>query len=97
MYLHCRTVHVIKLISRDSIEACMLRVGQEKLKLEQDMTNDGGECPWIQTLSNLQVTIYKMNFKIPPLPGLVHGIFKMLSLYCICHFAAMSMKHFHII
>ncbi|XP_058641299.1 SWI/SNF-related matrix-associated actin-dependent regulator of chromatin subfamily A containing DEAD/H box 1A isoform X2 [Onychostoma macrolepis] len=38
-----RTVQVIKLISRDSIEACMLRVGQEKLKLEQDMTTDGEE------------------------------------------------------
>uniref|UniRef100_A0A672LJQ2 DNA helicase n=1 Tax=Sinocyclocheilus grahami TaxID=75366 RepID=A0A672LJQ2_SINGR len=38
-----RTVQVIKLISRGSIEACMLRVGQEKLKLEQDMTTDGGE------------------------------------------------------
>ncbi|XP_073675086.1 SWI/SNF-related matrix-associated actin-dependent regulator of chromatin subfamily A containing DEAD/H box 1A [Garra rufa] len=38
-----RTVQVIKLISRDSIEACMLRVGQEKLKLEQDMTTDGDE------------------------------------------------------
>uniref|UniRef100_A0A671LDK2 DNA helicase n=1 Tax=Sinocyclocheilus anshuiensis TaxID=1608454 RepID=A0A671LDK2_9TELE len=38
-----RTVQVIKLISRDSIEACMLRVGQEKLKLEQDMTTDGGD------------------------------------------------------
>ncbi|XP_059378611.1 SWI/SNF-related matrix-associated actin-dependent regulator of chromatin subfamily A containing DEAD/H box 1A-like isoform X2 [Carassius carassius] len=36
-----RTVQVIKLVSRDSIEACMLRVGQEKLKLEQDMTTDG--------------------------------------------------------
>ncbi|CAM4716053.1 unnamed protein product [Leuciscus chuanchicus] len=38
-----RTVQVIKLISRDSIEASMLRVGQEKLKLEQDMTTDEGE------------------------------------------------------
>nr|XP_055024873.1 SWI/SNF-related matrix-associated actin-dependent regulator of chromatin subfamily A containing DEAD/H box 1A isoform X1 [Misgurnus anguillicaudatus] len=38
-----RTVQVIKLISKDSIEACMLRVGQEKLKLEQDMTTDEGE------------------------------------------------------
>ncbi|KAA0713944.1 SMARCAD1A [Triplophysa tibetana] len=38
-----RTVQVIKLISKDSIEDCMLRVGQEKLKLEQDMTTDGGE------------------------------------------------------
>uniref|UniRef100_A0A671LIZ9 DNA helicase n=2 Tax=Sinocyclocheilus anshuiensis TaxID=1608454 RepID=A0A671LIZ9_9TELE len=56
-----RTVQVIKLISRDSIEACMLRVGQEKLKLEQDMTTDGGECQRTQALSNLQVTIYKMN------------------------------------
>lgn len=38
-----RTVQVIKLISKDSIEDCMLRVGQEKLKLEQDMTTDEGE------------------------------------------------------
>ncbi|XP_046728087.1 SWI/SNF-related matrix-associated actin-dependent regulator of chromatin subfamily A containing DEAD/H box 1A isoform X2 [Silurus meridionalis] len=38
-----RTVRVIKLISKDSIEVCMLRVGQEKLKLEQDMTTDEGE------------------------------------------------------
>ncbi|XP_076859714.1 SWI/SNF-related matrix-associated actin-dependent regulator of chromatin subfamily A containing DEAD/H box 1A [Brachyhypopomus gauderio] len=38
-----RTVQVIRLISKDSIEACMLRVGQEKLKLEQDMTADKGE------------------------------------------------------
>lgn len=39
----CRIVQVIKLVSKDSIEACMLRVGQEKLKLEQDMTTDEGE------------------------------------------------------
>ncbi|XP_017570277.1 SWI/SNF-related matrix-associated actin-dependent regulator of chromatin subfamily A containing DEAD/H box 1A isoform X2 [Pygocentrus nattereri] len=38
-----RTVRVIKLVSKDSIEACMLRVGQEKLKLEQDMTTDEGD------------------------------------------------------
>ncbi|XP_051525370.1 SWI/SNF-related matrix-associated actin-dependent regulator of chromatin subfamily A containing DEAD/H box 1A-like [Myxocyprinus asiaticus] len=38
-----RNVQVFKLISKDSIEDCMLRVGQEKLKLEQDMTTDGGE------------------------------------------------------
>ncbi|XP_051950016.1 SWI/SNF-related matrix-associated actin-dependent regulator of chromatin subfamily A containing DEAD/H box 1A [Xyrauchen texanus] len=38
-----RTVQVLKLICKDSVEACMLRVGQEKLKLEQDMTTDGGE------------------------------------------------------
>ncbi|KAI4884961.1 hypothetical protein NFI96_030518 [Prochilodus magdalenae] len=38
-----RTVQVIKLVSKDSIEACMLRVGQEKLKLEQDMTTDEGD------------------------------------------------------
>lgn len=33
-----RTVQVIKLISKDSIEDCMLQLGQKKLKLEQDMT-----------------------------------------------------------
>ncbi|KAI4897749.1 hypothetical protein NFI96_033833, partial [Prochilodus magdalenae] len=33
-----RTVKVIKLISKDSIEDAMLRIGQKKLKLEQDMT-----------------------------------------------------------
>lgn len=50
MLLHFRTVQVIKLISKDSIEACMLRVGQEKLKLEQDMTTDEGECQHCQYL-----------------------------------------------
>uniref|UniRef100_A0A8C8IB79 DNA helicase n=1 Tax=Oncorhynchus tshawytscha TaxID=74940 RepID=A0A8C8IB79_ONCTS len=34
-----RTVKVIKLISKDSIEDGMLRIGQKKLKLEQDMTD----------------------------------------------------------
>ncbi|XP_071763311.1 SWI/SNF-related matrix-associated actin-dependent regulator of chromatin subfamily A containing DEAD/H box 1A [Centroberyx gerrardi] len=40
-----KTVKVIKLISKDSIEDCMLRLGQKKLKLEQDMTTaeEGGE------------------------------------------------------
>nr|XP_046243610.1 SWI/SNF-related matrix-associated actin-dependent regulator of chromatin subfamily A containing DEAD/H box 1A [Scatophagus argus] len=33
-----RTVKVIKLISKDSIEDCILQLGQKKLKLEQDMT-----------------------------------------------------------
>ncbi|XP_058645047.1 SWI/SNF-related matrix-associated actin-dependent regulator of chromatin subfamily A containing DEAD/H box 1b isoform X2 [Onychostoma macrolepis] len=33
-----RTVKVIKLISKDSIEDAMLRIGERKLKLEQDMT-----------------------------------------------------------
>merc|ERR1740128_238707 len=33
-----RTVKVIRLISKDSIEDGMLRIGQKKLKLEQDMT-----------------------------------------------------------
>ncbi|XP_026862301.2 SWI/SNF-related matrix-associated actin-dependent regulator of chromatin subfamily A containing DEAD/H box 1b isoform X1 [Electrophorus electricus] len=33
-----RTVKVIRLISKDSIEDAMLRIGQRKLKLEQDMT-----------------------------------------------------------
>ncbi|KAL0965579.1 hypothetical protein UPYG_G00283170 [Umbra pygmaea] len=44
-----RTVKVIKLISQDSIEDSMLRIGQKKLKLEQDMTTsellDGDEVP----------------------------------------------------
>jgi SNF2 family DNA or RNA helicase len=31
-------VKVIKLISKDSIEDNLLRLGQKKLKLEQDMT-----------------------------------------------------------
>ncbi|XP_072289256.1 SWI/SNF-related matrix-associated actin-dependent regulator of chromatin subfamily A containing DEAD/H box 1A [Eucyclogobius newberryi] len=33
-----KTVQVIKLISKDSIEACILKLGLRKLKLEQDMT-----------------------------------------------------------
>uniref|UniRef100_W5N5I9 DNA helicase n=1 Tax=Lepisosteus oculatus TaxID=7918 RepID=W5N5I9_LEPOC len=33
-----KTVQVIKLISKDTIEDCMLKVSQKKLKLEQDMT-----------------------------------------------------------
>ncbi|XP_055064775.2 SWI/SNF-related matrix-associated actin-dependent regulator of chromatin subfamily A containing DEAD/H box 1b [Misgurnus anguillicaudatus] len=33
-----RTVKVIKLISKDSIEDAMLRIGERKLRLEQDMT-----------------------------------------------------------
>lgn len=33
-----RTVQVIKLISKDSIEDSILQLGQKKLKLEQDMT-----------------------------------------------------------
>ncbi|XP_041643744.1 SWI/SNF-related matrix-associated actin-dependent regulator of chromatin subfamily A containing DEAD/H box 1A isoform X2 [Cheilinus undulatus] len=33
-----RTVKVIRLISKDSIEDCILQLGQKKLKLEQDMT-----------------------------------------------------------
>ncbi|XP_044052564.1 SWI/SNF-related matrix-associated actin-dependent regulator of chromatin subfamily A containing DEAD/H box 1A [Siniperca chuatsi] len=40
-----KTVQVIKLISKDSIEDCILQLGQKKLKLEQDMTaaEQGGE------------------------------------------------------
>ncbi|XP_059193202.1 SWI/SNF-related matrix-associated actin-dependent regulator of chromatin subfamily A containing DEAD/H box 1A [Centropristis striata] len=39
-----KTVQVIKLISKDSIEDCMLQLSQKKLKLEQDMTAaEGGE------------------------------------------------------
>ncbi|KAM3610682.1 uncharacterized protein V6R79_007156 [Siganus canaliculatus] len=33
-----RTVQVIRLISKDSIEDCILQLSQKKLKLEQDMT-----------------------------------------------------------
>ncbi|XP_034728991.1 SWI/SNF-related matrix-associated actin-dependent regulator of chromatin subfamily A containing DEAD/H box 1A isoform X1 [Etheostoma cragini] len=39
-----KTVQVIKLISKDSIDDCMLQLGQKKLKLEQDMTAaEGGD------------------------------------------------------
>ncbi|XP_041855219.1 SWI/SNF-related matrix-associated actin-dependent regulator of chromatin subfamily A containing DEAD/H box 1A isoform X2 [Melanotaenia boesemani] len=40
-----RTVKVIRLISKDSIEDCILQLGNKKLKLEQDMTTaeQGGE------------------------------------------------------
>lgn len=38
VYVCVRTVQVIKLISKDSIEDCILQLGQKKLKLEQDMT-----------------------------------------------------------
>lgn len=38
LFLGVRTVKVIKLISKDSIEDCILQLGQKKLKLEQDMT-----------------------------------------------------------
>ncbi|KAM9360072.1 SWI/SNF-related matrix-associated actin-dependent regulator of chromatin subfamily A containing DEAD/H box 1A [Symphorus nematophorus] len=40
-----KTVQVIKLISKNSIEDCILQLGQKKLKLEQDMTTaeQGGE------------------------------------------------------
>lgn len=37
-YICFRTVKVVKLISKDSIEDAMLRIGERKLKLEQDMT-----------------------------------------------------------
>ncbi|XP_074526874.1 SWI/SNF-related matrix-associated actin-dependent regulator of chromatin subfamily A containing DEAD/H box 1A [Halichoeres trimaculatus] len=44
-----KTVKVIKLISKDSIEDCILQLGQKKLKLEQDMTaaeeGDEGTIP----------------------------------------------------
>uniref|UniRef100_A0A6Q2XMJ0 SWI/SNF-related, matrix-associated actin-dependent regulator of chromatin, subfamily a, containing DEAD/H box 1 n=1 Tax=Esox lucius TaxID=8010 RepID=A0A6Q2XMJ0_ESOLU len=44
-----RTVQVIKLIHKDTIEGCMLQLGQKKLKLEQDMTaaeeGDEGTMP----------------------------------------------------
>ncbi|KAK7933649.1 hypothetical protein WMY93_004545 [Mugilogobius chulae] len=44
-----KTVQVIKLISKDTIEACILQLGLRKLKLEQDMTatdaTDEGTIP----------------------------------------------------
>ncbi|XP_036835260.1 SWI/SNF-related matrix-associated actin-dependent regulator of chromatin subfamily A containing DEAD/H box 1A isoform X2 [Oncorhynchus mykiss] len=44
-----RTVQVIKLIQKDTIEGCMLQLGQKKLKLEQAMTaaeeGDEGTIP----------------------------------------------------
>ncbi|KAJ8285279.1 hypothetical protein GJAV_G00024990 [Gymnothorax javanicus] len=50
-----RTVKVIKLISKDSIEDCMLRLGQKKLKLEQDMTaaEEGNEGSMPEDMASL--------------------------------------------
>ncbi|AWP07256.1 putative SWI/SNF-related matrix-associated actin-dependent regulator of chromatin subfamily A containing DEAD/H box 1A-like [Scophthalmus maximus] len=46
-----RTVKVIRLISKDSIEDSILQLGQKKLKLEQDMTAaDQGEEMYTHTL-----------------------------------------------
>uniref|UniRef100_A0A8C7VK11 SNF2 related chromatin remodeling ATPase with DExD box 1a n=1 Tax=Oncorhynchus mykiss TaxID=8022 RepID=A0A8C7VK11_ONCMY len=46
-----RTVQVIKLIQKDTIEGCMLQLGQKKLKLEQAMTaaEEGKDLAHIQT------------------------------------------------
>uniref|UniRef100_A0A8C9Y1C8 DNA helicase n=1 Tax=Sander lucioperca TaxID=283035 RepID=A0A8C9Y1C8_SANLU len=38
-----KTVQVIKLITKDSIDDCMLQLSQKKLKLEQDMTTADGK------------------------------------------------------
>lgn len=44
--LFFREVKVIKLISKGTIEESMLKISQQKLKLEQDMTAaDSGESP----------------------------------------------------
>ncbi|MFT7817869.1 SWI/SNF-related matrix-associated actin-dependent regulator of chromatin subfamily A containing DEAD/H box 1B-like [Arapaima gigas] len=53
-----RPVTVIKLISKDSIEDCMLRVGQKKLKLEQDMTTseEGDEGSMSEDMASLLKT-----------------------------------------
>lgn len=48
-----RSVQVIKLVSKDTIEACMLRVGQEKLKLEQDMTTEDDEGSMTEDMAEL--------------------------------------------
>ncbi|XP_056323369.1 SWI/SNF-related matrix-associated actin-dependent regulator of chromatin subfamily A containing DEAD/H box 1b isoform X3 [Danio aesculapii] len=52
-----KTVKVIKLISKDSIEDTMLRIGERKLKLEQEMTatQDGEE----DTLPDDMTTLLK--------------------------------------
>ncbi|KAM4615772.1 SWI/SNF-related matrix-associated actin-dependent regulator of chromatin subfamily A containing DEAD/H box 1A [Polymixia lowei] len=50
-----KTVKVIKLISKDSIEDSMLRLGRKKLKLEQDMTaaEEGGEGSMSEDMASL--------------------------------------------
>ncbi|XP_051540079.1 SWI/SNF-related matrix-associated actin-dependent regulator of chromatin subfamily A containing DEAD/H box 1b isoform X1 [Myxocyprinus asiaticus] len=50
-----RTVKVIKLISKDSIEDAMLRIGERKLKLEQDMTatQEGDEDTFPDDMTSL--------------------------------------------
>lgn len=50
-----RTVQVIKLISKDSIEDCILQLGQKKLKLEQDMTTaeQGNEGTMSEDMASL--------------------------------------------
>ncbi|KAM9392350.1 SWI/SNF-related matrix-associated actin-dependent regulator of chromatin subfamily A containing DEAD/H box 1A [Pholidichthys leucotaenia] len=50
-----KTVQVIKLISKDSIEDCILQVGHKKLKLEQDMTTaeQGGEGTITEDMASL--------------------------------------------
>uniref|UniRef100_A0A3B5L384 DNA helicase n=1 Tax=Xiphophorus couchianus TaxID=32473 RepID=A0A3B5L384_9TELE len=51
-----RTVQVIKLISKDSIEDCILQLGQKKLKLEQDMTAaDQGKGLYVGTQNKTNV------------------------------------------
>ncbi|XP_068166653.1 SWI/SNF-related matrix-associated actin-dependent regulator of chromatin subfamily A containing DEAD/H box 1A [Antennarius striatus] len=50
-----RTVQVIKMISSGSVEDCILRLGQKKLKLEQDMTaaDQGDEGTLTEDMASL--------------------------------------------
>lgn len=59
-----RTVQVIKLISKGTIEDCILQLGQKKLKLEQDMTaaEQGKEmCTHTYTFLDCMHTISVIN------------------------------------
>lgn len=62
-FVCCRNVKVIKLISKDSIEDAMLRIGQRKLKLEQDMTaTEEGE--WLHFCKTFLLSILKHSCRL---------------------------------
>ncbi|XP_067289723.1 SWI/SNF-related matrix-associated actin-dependent regulator of chromatin subfamily A containing DEAD/H box 1b isoform X2 [Pseudorasbora parva] len=54
-----KTVKVIKLISKDSIEDAMLRIGERKLKLEQEMTATATEEDEEDTLPDDMTSLLK--------------------------------------
>uniref|UniRef100_A0A673C4L5 SWI/SNF-related, matrix-associated actin-dependent regulator of chromatin, subfamily a, containing DEAD/H box 1 n=1 Tax=Sphaeramia orbicularis TaxID=375764 RepID=A0A673C4L5_9TELE len=68
-----RTVQVIKLISKDSIEDCILQLGQKKLKLEQDMTT-AEESENMCTHSNTTAFTHIMEIMgvLEPFPATCH-------------------------